>query len=91
MNGYRLRTTDNTRARVVCTAQTGTTDVRLSGERELRFNADEETVASLSLALGAAGIGITTLAQESASLEELFLHLTEGDVERSAAEEVVAA
>ena len=56
----------------------GVTDVRPSGG-ELRFTADEDTVASLSLALGAAGIGFTTLAQESASLEELFLPLTEGE------------
>ncbi len=89
VSGYRLRTTDPTRARAVCTAQGGVTDVRPNGEAELRFNADEDTVASLSLALGAAGIGITMLAQESASLEELFLHLTEGDGARSA--EVVAA
>src|SRR5436189_3055436 len=64
VSGYRLRTTDPARARVVCAAQPGVTDVRPNGDAELRFNADEGTVASLSLALGAAGIGITMLAQE---------------------------
>ena len=33
VSGYRLRTTDPTRARVVCTAQGGVTDVRPNGER----------------------------------------------------------
>jgi len=79
VGGYRLRTTDAARARVVCASQGGVTDVRMVDETELRFVADESTVATLSLALGAAGIGITTLAPESVSLEELFLHLTEGD------------
>ena len=90
VSGYRLRTTDPPRARVVCAAQPGVTDVRPNGDAEVRFNADEGTVASVSLALGAAGIGITMLAQESASLEELFLHLTEGDGAQPA-DEVVAA
>jgi ABC-2 type transport system ATP-binding protein len=91
VGGYRLRTTDPLHARVVCTAQHGVTDVNLA-DGELRFVADEETVAALSLALGAAGIGITTLAPESASLEELFLHLTEGDgAQPSERTEVIAA
>jgi ABC-2 type transport system ATP-binding protein len=90
VGGYRLRTTDSLRARVVCTAQRGVSDVVLVDDAELRFVADEETVAALSLALGAAGIGITTLAPESVSLEELFLHLTEGDGAQPHAEVVAA-
>jgi hypothetical protein len=45
----------------------------------VRFEADEETVAALSIALGQARIGITTLMPERASLEELFLGLTGGE------------
>ena len=90
VGGYRLRTTDPARARVVCASQTGVSDVRAVNDVELRFVADEDTVASLSLALGAAGIGITALAPESVSLEELFLHLTEGDGAQPATEVVAA-
>jgi ABC-2 type transport system ATP-binding protein len=90
VGGYRLRTTDAARARLVCSAQRGVSELHAVDDVELRFVADEETVASLSLALGTAGIGITTLVPESVSLEELFLHLTEGDGPR-ARPEVVAA
>jgi ABC-2 type transport system ATP-binding protein len=75
---YRLRTTEPERARMVLLAQTGVENVR-DEEGELRFQADEETVAALSIALGQARIGITTLAPETASLEELFLGMTEGE------------
>jgi len=90
VGGYRLRTTDPARAHVVCASQSGVTDVRAVSDVELRFVADEGTAATLSLALGAAGIGITTLAPESVSLEELFLHLTEGDGAQPAPEVVAA-
>jgi hypothetical protein len=43
----------------------------------LRFQADEEAVAALSIALGQARIGVTALVPETASLEELFLGMTE--------------
>jgi ABC-2 type transport system ATP-binding protein len=77
-SGYRLRTSDPRRARVVCLAQAGLDDVRLV-DGELRFQADEEAVAALSIALGQARIGVTALVPERASLEELFLGLTEGE------------
>ena len=73
-SSYRLRTTDPERARAVCVAQNGIGDVVVE-ESDLRFTSDEETVATLSLALGQAGIGITALVPETASLEELFLGL----------------
>jgi len=85
--GYRLRATEPKRARVVCLAQPGVEDVRLD-DGELRFQADEEAVAALSIALGQARIGVTKLVSETASLEELFLGLTE---EESAAEPMEAA
>ena len=44
---------------------------------ELRFAGDEAAVATLTVALGQARIGITGLRSEAASLEELFLELTE--------------
>ena len=76
--GYRLRSTEPERARVVCLAQPGIDGVELVGA-ELRFQADEEAVAALSVALGQARIGVTALVPETASLEELFLGLTEGE------------
>jgi ABC-2 type transport system ATP-binding protein len=78
-SGYRLRTTDPSRAREVCLAQRGIADVRVDGGVDIRFVAGEDAVAGLSLALAHAGIGITALVPETASLEELFLRLTEGD------------
>ena len=88
-SSYRLRTTDPERARAVCVAQNGIGDVVVE-ESDLRFTSDEETVATLSLALGQAGIGITALVPETASLEELFLGLTEGEEPRALAEEAAA-
>ena len=83
---YRLRTTEPERARMICLAQAGVENVR-DEEGELRFQADEEAVAALSIALGQARIGVTLLAPETASLEDLFLGMTEGD---AAQEEEVA-
>ena len=76
--GYRMRTTDLARANAVCLAHAGIQDVS-SDDGELRFSADEDAVAGLSIALAEAGVGIVALLPESASLEELFLGLTEGD------------
>ncbi|HET8528010.1 MAG TPA: ABC transporter ATP-binding protein [Gaiellaceae bacterium] len=76
--GYRLRAVDPARARVVLLAQSGVADVRLA-DGELRFSADEPAAAALSVALGRAGIGVTALVPERASLEELFLGMTDGE------------
>jgi ABC-2 type transport system ATP-binding protein len=80
---YQLETTDLEQARVVC-ARLGVEELE-TGEAELRFRATAARVAELSIALGRAGIGITKLAPEAASLEELFLRLTE-EPEPSAAQ-----
>jgi ABC-2 type transport system ATP-binding protein len=91
-SGYRLRTLEPERARVVLLAQTGIGDVR-DGNGELRFSGDEQSVAALTIALGRAGIGITTLVPETQSLEELFLGMTGGessDHDRAAVQEEVA-
>ena len=85
--GYRLKSADVERARLVCLAQAGVENVRLA-DGQLRFQADEDAVAALSIALGQARIGTTALVPETASLEELFLGLTEG--EGASSEEAVA-
>jgi ABC-2 type transport system ATP-binding protein len=75
---YRLRAVEPERARMICLAQAGVENVRAE-DAELRFQADEEAVAALSIALGQARIGVTALVPERASLEELFLGMTGGE------------
>jgi ABC-2 type transport system ATP-binding protein len=72
---WRLRAHDPERARSIALNQ-GITDIA-AADGELTFAADEETVARLTVALGQAGIGITRLVTHAATLEELFLELTE--------------
>jgi ABC-2 type transport system ATP-binding protein len=79
--GYRLRTNDTERAHAICLAQPGVTEVRREAE-SIRFAADDEAVADLSIALGEAKVGITSLVPVAATLEELFLDLTEGETVR---------
>jgi ABC-2 type transport system ATP-binding protein len=74
--GYRLRSTDDIRALEVLRTQPGI-EHAASGEHGLVFQAQESDVASLSLALGAAGVGILVLTPELATLEDLFFRLTE--------------
>jgi ABC-2 type transport system ATP-binding protein len=76
--GYRLRTLEQERARMLLLSQHGIEDVRAQ-DGELRFAGDEEAVAALSVALGRAGIGVTALVPETASLEDLFLGMTDGE------------
>ena len=76
-SGYVLRALDVEQAAEVCRAQAGIADVRaLDGE--VRFSADEDAVAALTVELGRAGVGITALVPQTVSLEELFLGMTEG-------------
>jgi ABC-2 type transport system ATP-binding protein len=77
-SGYRIRTSDNERAVDVCQAQPGVSAVRVEGH-DLRLHADEVAVAELSVALVEAGLGITALVPELATLEDLFFRLTEGE------------
>jgi len=76
-SGYRLRVSDKVRAHAICLAHPGISDVRID-DGALSFSADEDAVAALSIVLGEARIGITSLVPFAASLEELFLDLTEG-------------
>jgi ABC-2 type transport system ATP-binding protein len=73
---YRLSTTNDERALVVCGAQP-----RIAGAARdngwITFTADEEAVGGLSRALVEAGALIRALAPQSATLEDLFFALTE--------------
>jgi ABC-2 type transport system ATP-binding protein len=75
---YRLSTTDDERAVAVCRAQRGISDVRVQSGR-VSFTADQQAAAELSQALVEAGALIRSLTPQTASLEDLFFSLTEGD------------
>ena len=77
---YRLRTSDQERARAVLLTH-GVAGVELV-DGELRFRAEPAEAEALSIALGRAGIGISALVPHTATLEELFLGMTEPE-ERS--------
>jgi ABC-2 type transport system ATP-binding protein len=85
-SGYRLATTDQSRAFEVCRRHTGLSDVEQAGEL-LTFMADEGAVAKLSLALAAENVGVVALIPETVSLESLFFRLTEGGSDSGAAED----
>jgi ABC-2 type transport system ATP-binding protein len=88
-SGYRMRTTEPERARLLCLSHPGIEEVVLDGA-QLVFKADEDAVAGLSIALGQARIGVTELAPTTASLEDLFLGLTGGESSDHDRAEVVA-
>ena len=77
-SGYRLRALEPERARAALLAQPGVTDVLLR-DGDLHFTAGEEAVAALTVALGQARVAFTALVPETASLEELFLRMTDGE------------
>jgi ABC-2 type transport system ATP-binding protein len=74
--GYRLQTVEPERARTVLLNQPGIVALSLDGE-DLRFQADPDSLAAATIALGQARIGIRALVPQTATLEELFLGLTE--------------
>jgi len=75
---YRLNALEPERARAVLLAHSGVGGVRLDGSA-LRFSAEEEVVAALTVALGQARVAFTALVPETATLEELFLGMTDGE------------
>jgi ABC-2 type transport system ATP-binding protein len=75
---YALRTTDDVRAAALAAERPGVTDVRFA-DGGLTLSAGDEAVTALSVALGEAGIGIAALVPRTATLEELFFRMTEGD------------
>jgi ABC-2 type transport system ATP-binding protein len=77
-SGYRLCALEPERARMCLLGQPGIADVRLE-EGVLRFTAEEDAVAGLTVALGQARVAFTALVPEVASLEELFLGMTDGE------------
>jgi ABC-2 type transport system ATP-binding protein len=75
---YRLRTTDDARARRVAEAQRGIEQVEEGRPDGLVFKAAEESaVAALSLALAESGAQLLELTPRQATLEDLFFELTE--------------
>ena len=83
-DGFRLNCTDLERGRAVTLAQPGIRDLRVA-DGALCFSAEASDVAELTIALGEAQVGITALVPEKATLEELFLGLTEGEPQPAAA------
>jgi ABC-2 type transport system ATP-binding protein len=82
--GYRLRSTDDTRALQIIREQPEV-EGALIDEHGLGFQAEERQVGALTLALAGAGIGILALTPELATLEDLFFRLTdEAGSDRSA-------
>ncbi|MFL5953341.1 MAG: ABC transporter ATP-binding protein [Gaiellaceae bacterium] len=73
--GYVLRTTDPARALTVLLAH-GVEGAHIV-DGAVRFQADPAVVESMTVALGRAGIGISALVPQTATLEELFLGMTE--------------
>jgi ABC-2 type transport system ATP-binding protein len=73
--GYRLRTSDPDRARAVLLGR-GIKNMQLV-DGELQLQTDVATIQEATVALGQAGIGITSLVPLNATLEELFLGMTE--------------
>ena len=82
VGSYRVEVTDHAKARALCEAHS----IKVTAENdELVVDADPDQVAKLSIALGKAEIGIYKLIAESASLERLFLALTERERDEPAA------
>ena len=73
--GYRMRTTEDERALTIARGQDGIEEVGRD-EHGVGFQADERHVGELTIALGAAGVGILALTPELATLEDLFFRLT---------------
>ncbi len=73
--GYLLRTSEPERARALLLAHGIDGPVLEAGQ--LRFQAEPAAIEALSIALGQAGIGIAALMPRVATLEELFLDMTE--------------
>jgi ABC-2 type transport system ATP-binding protein len=87
---YRLRTTDPERAANVCQRLDGVHEPQRDGD-ELSFTlADENDTVTLTKLLGDAGVGITSLVREQATLEDLFFRLTEREPEGPTSSRVAA-
>ncbi len=76
---YRLQTTDDERALLICRAQPGLSDARIDEHGRITFTADEAAATELSQALVEAGALIKVLTPQTVTLEDLFFSFTEGD------------
>jgi ABC-2 type transport system ATP-binding protein len=76
---YELRTTDDARAEAIARHEPGVERLARHGHSGLSFVGSEEAAARLSIALGEAGVGIAALVPRTATLEELFFRMTEGE------------
>ena len=76
---YRLQSTDDDRAAALAGQNRGLRDVTRSPSGVEMIAADAASIESLSLDLARDGIALRALVPVSASLEELFFALTEGD------------
>jgi ABC-2 type transport system ATP-binding protein len=74
--GYRLRVTDPAAAIAASTGLRGV-HVAITDSGELFADADETSIAELTVRLGRAGVGIYAMLPAAASLESLFFDLTE--------------
>jgi len=74
--GYRLRTTDDSRALALAAEHEGLSSLQRD-EHGISLQADERHLAELTVALGRAGVGVLALTPELATLEYLFFRLTE--------------
>jgi ABC-2 type transport system ATP-binding protein len=74
--GYRLRTTDDSRAMTLAAEQEGLSSLQRD-EHGISLQADERHLAELTMVLGRAGVGVLALTPELATLEDLFFRLTE--------------
>jgi ABC-2 type transport system ATP-binding protein len=82
---YELRTTDDAHAAEIASRYGDVVET----PGGLSFDGDERAAAELSVALGLEGIGITALVPRTATLEELFLSMTEAPSPNGRAKAVV--
>jgi ABC-2 type transport system ATP-binding protein len=75
---YELRTTDNAYAAELAHGRPDVDAIEVT-EHRVTFSASEDAAAALTVALGRAGIGIVALVPRTATLEELFFRMTEGE------------
>jgi ABC-2 type transport system ATP-binding protein len=80
---YRLRTTDLRRAHEVCGQLAAISELTVENDELVFSLTGEGDTVALTEALADAGLGITSLAHEQATLEGLFFRLTERAPEES--------
>jgi ABC-2 type transport system ATP-binding protein len=76
---YRMTTSDDDRAAAACAQRRGLRDVARHDGHVSFIASEPHAVEELSLALAADGIALRSLVPVSATLEELFFAITEGD------------